>query len=627
VEGLISFKRGIIEDPLLVFSTWNSVDSNPCNWTGVSCTADGDHVIKLNISSASLRGFVVSELHQLPQLQQLILHENLLIGTLPKEIGLLRNLQVLDLGSNQLTGTIPREIGNLTNIRKIDLQSNGFTGNLPYEFGDLKHLEDLRLSRNKFLGLIPGGVSRWLTFRIRYGLNESSSLMGLCGASQLHVLDLSYNFLVGSIPKCLANVPRSSFLGNCLHEKDLLQRSLAICAGEAQPLVVYPRSKHVKVSGDRNIVSKPTWLLALEILTGIIAGSVFIVAVFTAFQKWRAAAPPSLMPWMIKSGSFREYNKNNYFINPSFLKDVARYSRKELEVACEDFSNIIGSSSPDCLVYKGTLSPGHEIAVSSLSISEDNWTGYTELCFQEEVADLARLNHENVGKLLGYCRESLPFTRMLVFDYASNGTLYEHLHDGDGCQLSWSRRMKIVIGIAKGLEYLHTEAVPPFTLPQLDSSCIYLTENFSPKLVDFNGWKRILTRSRRRSTTNPGAKCIIPPGSLERWSTDLHANMHAFGVILLEIISGRTPHCKEKGHIVDWAKEFLDSDVLTYMVDPNLKHFRYEDLKVVCRVAKICISSPSSTSMPTLCDLLENGVDTSMSVDMKAAMAWAELQL
>ncbi|KAF5939809.1 hypothetical protein HYC85_020976 [Camellia sinensis] len=95
---------------------------------------------------------------------------------------------------------------------------------------------------------------------------------------------------------------------------------------------------------------------------------------------------------------------------------------QELEVACEDFSNIIGSS-PDNLVYKGAMKGGPEIAVISLCIKEEHWTGYLELYYQREVADLARLNHENTGKLLGYCTESKPFTRMLVFEYASNGTL------------------------------------------------------------------------------------------------------------------------------------------------------------------------------------------------------------
>ena len=69
------------------------------------------------------------------------------------------------------------------------------------------------------------------------------------------------------------------------------------------------------------------------------------------------------------------------------LKDVMRYNRQDLEVACEDFSNIIGSS-PDSVVYKGTMKGGPEIAVISLCIREDNWTGYLELYFQREVNGL-----------------------------------------------------------------------------------------------------------------------------------------------------------------------------------------------------------------------------------------------
>lgn len=70
------------------------------------------------------------------------------------------------------------------------------------------------------------------------------------------------------------------------------------------------------------------------------------------------------------------------------LKDVVKYSRQELEVACEDFSNIIGSS-PDSLVYKGNMKGGPEIAVISLCIREDLWTGYLELYFQREVMYLS----------------------------------------------------------------------------------------------------------------------------------------------------------------------------------------------------------------------------------------------
>ncbi|KAL0329775.1 UNVERIFIED_CONTAM: putative LRR receptor-like serine/threonine-protein kinase [Sesamum radiatum] len=547
----------------------------------------GDHVVKLlpilgfhlnfsNISRASLKGFIAPEFYQLSTLQELILHGNLLIGSIPKEIGMLKNLKVLDLGSNQLTGPIPPEIGNLTGIEKINLQLNGLTGKLPYELGNLRYLQELRLDRNKFLGTIPASNSSKILSNAHGMYASKDNPLGFCRSSLLKVVDLSYNFLVGSIPKCLERLPRSGFQGNCLQAKDPSSVLLHNVVGVPPPIRTRPgintkhrpiedRSKH----GSTN--AKPAWLLVLEIATGIM---------------------------------------------------------QELEVACEDFSNIIGSS-PDSLVYKGTMKGGPEIAVISFASKKSIGQATSKLLSKR---DLARLNHENAGKLLGYCRESNPFTRMLVFEYASNGTLYEHLHYGEGCQFSWTRRMNIILGIARGLKYLHTELDPPFTISELSSSSVYLTEDFSPKLVDFECWKTIFSRSEKSSGTisNEGAVCILPD-ALEGRHLDIQGNIYAFGILLLEIVSGRPPYCKDKGCLVDWAKEFLElPDNMSYVVDPELKHFREEDLKVICEVVNLCIhpSSSTRTSMRDLCYMLESGIDTSISSEIKASsLAWAELAL
>ncbi|KAL4602788.1 hypothetical protein ACB092_10G079100 [Castanea dentata] len=630
VEALTTFKEGIYEDPLLVLSNWNALDPDPCEWSGISCNSDRDHVIKLNISGSSLRGYLAQELGQLAYLQELMLHGNNLIGIIPKEIGMLTFLKILDLGMNQLSGPIPPEIGNLTNLVKINLQSNGLTGLIPPELSNLKSLLELRLDRNRLQGSVPAASNPDFSSDIRGKYTSSANVTGFCRSSQLQVADFSYNFLVGSIPKCLERLPRSSFQGNCLQNKDPKQRLTVQCGG-APPSKSHPgaNSNHRPTDNipKHQRASKPTWLLALEIATGTMVGSLFLVGIITALQKCNGKSS-IIMPWK-KSASGKDHM--TVYIDSEILKDVVRYGRQDLEVACEDFSNIIGSS-PDSVVYKGTMKSGPEIAVISLCIKEEHWTGYLELYFQREVADLARLNHENTGKLLGYCKESTPFTRMLVFEYASNGTLYEYLHYGEGCQFSWTRRMKIIIGIARGLKYLHTELEPPFTISELNSSAIYLTEDFSPKLVDFESWKTILARSEKNSGAigNQGAICVLP-NSLEARHLDVQGNVYAFGVLMLEIISGRPPYCREKGCLVDWAKEYLDlPEIMSYVVDPELKHFRFEDLKVVCEVVNLCINPDSSKqlSMKELCTMLESGIDTSISVDFKSSsLAWAELAL
>ena len=138
--------------------------------------------------------------------------------------------------------------------------------------------------------------------------------------------------------------------------------------------------------------------------------------------------------------------------------------------------------------------------------------------------------------------------------------------------------MKIIIGIARGLKYLHTQLDPPFTISELNSSSVYLTDDFSPKvklptyllvsccvnylvvllrfpqLVDFECWKTIISRSEKSSGTisNEGAVCILP-SSMEGRHLDVQGNIYAFGILLLEIVSGRPPYCKEKGCLVDWV--------------------------------------------------------------------------
>ncbi|KAL9666564.1 hypothetical protein QQ045_000899 [Rhodiola kirilowii] len=627
VSALTAFKESIYEDPLQVMSNWNALDADPCGWNGVWCSFARDHIVKINISRSALKGFLAPDIGDLSYLRQLILHGNNLIGTMPKGLGRLSNLEVLDLGSNQLSGPIPPALGNLTTITKINLQLNGFTGSLPSELGNLQNLVELRVDRNKLKGAIPAGSNSSSTSSLQGTI--ASGANGICRLSQLKIADFSLNFFTGSIPKCLSYLPRSSFQGNCLQEKNMTQRPSSRCSASF-PAKTYPglntRHHPTAAKGSRN-ASQPAWLLAIEIITGTMVGALILVAALTAIIKCKSQSR-IIIPWK-KSSSLRE--QMNVFVDSQLLKDVPRFTRQELEVACEDFSNIIGSS-PDSVVYKGNIKGGPEVAVISLCINEENWTGYFELYYQREVADLARINHENTGKLLGYCKEDSPFARMLVFEYTSNGTLYEHLHYGEGCPFSWTRRMKIAIGIARGLRYLHSELDPPFTISELNSNAVYLTDDFSPKLVDFESWKTILARSEKNSGSigSQGAICVLP-NSLEGRHLDISGNVFAFGVLLLELISGRPPYCKDKGDLLDWAKDYLDlPEAMSYVVDPDLEQFKQEDLQVVCEVANLCIHPDPSKrpSMQEVFSMLESRIDTSISAELQASsLAWAEFAL
>lgn len=119
VSALMALKRDIFEDPLAVLSDWNTLGGEPCNWFGVVCSKAQNHVVSLNLSRLSLKGFLAPELGLLSSLQEIVFNNNLFFGTIPKQIGMLKNLTVLDLSVNRLSGPIPAELGNLISIRKI----------------------------------------------------------------------------------------------------------------------------------------------------------------------------------------------------------------------------------------------------------------------------------------------------------------------------------------------------------------------------------------------------------------------------------------------------------------------------------------------------------------------------
>ncbi|URE02258.1 Leucine rich repeat N-terminal domain [Musa troglodytarum] len=592
VTALEAFRKAIYEDPLSRLSDWNPQDLDPCNWTGIRCASPPQNsVISINLSSSSLKGFLAPQLGSLQWLQELVLDNNLLMGTIPYQLSTLTNLIMLNLSVNELSGPIPPEIGNLTSITKIYLHSNRLNGYIPLELGDLTKLFELRLDRNKLSGVIPArNVSNMLA--------SQENRSGLCRLTHLGVGDFSYNFLVGKIPSCLDYLPRSNFQGNCFDvDGSVFQRSAQQCSSvnildsDGDSKRNYPvRLKHKKPS-------QPFWLLILEIATGVLVLVFLITCMATAY--------------------------------PDLLKNVLRISYQEIEAACEDFSNIIGSSLYN-LVYKGTMKNGPEIAVISLCISGDQWTSSHELYFETEVATQSKIIHENTAKFLGYCQEGDPFSRMLVFEYASNGTLYEHIHYGDGCQLSWLRRTKIAIGIARGLRYLHTELQPPFTIAELTSSTVYLTEDFSPKLVDFERWKNIFLKSRMHSEyVTSGGSLNGSVDSHKSQFLDIQGNIYAFGVILLELISGRPAHCKERGSLLDWAMKYLDNpEERGKLIDPQLKKVQPEDLAIICNVVSLCLEPEPSKrpSMQIIAALLEDGIDVTVTAILKEhPLAWAEL--
>lgn len=477
-------------------------------------------------------------------------------GTLSPELGKLIHMKTLNLHNNSFSGIIPREIRELQKLEVLDLGHNDLNGPLPSDLGNISSLKILALGSNKF---VSDASPELLEFNIlsRIQVNEE-----LPSSSRKSVIR---NVQTATVRKILQVPPASPPTSLGTHEKSV------------------------------------TWIIIL----GSIGGA-FILLVLSAiyFLYCRTYKVVTVMPWA--TGLSGQLQK-------AFVTGVPSLRRVELEKACEDFSNIVGSLS-DCTLYKGTLSSGVEIAVTStMVLSAEDWSEQHETQFRKKISMLSKVNHKNFMSLLGYCEDEEPFTRMMVFEYAPNGTLFEHLHIKEAEQLDWAARLRIAMGIVYCLEYMH-QLNPPVVLRNLSSSSIYLTEDYAVKISD-------LESSDEEKEPESAAD-----------GSDQESIVYKFGIVLLEIISGRLPFSKDDGLLVLWASSYLTGKrPLKNIVDQTLTSVREEDISALCEVIRSCIN-PEPKERPTMAEVASRmRLITAMPPDgatpKLSPLWWAELEI
>ncbi|KAF5175533.1 kinase [Thalictrum thalictroides] len=224
-------------------------------------------------------------------------------------------------------------------------------------------------------------------------------------------------------------------------------------------------------------------------------------------------------------------------------------------------------------VYKGRLDNGKVVAIKQLD--ENSLQGNQE--FIVEVLMLSLLHHSNLVTLIGYCTHGDQ--RLLVYEYMPKGSLEDHLFDfeDDKEPLDWNTRIKIALGAARGLEYLHCTANPPVIYRDLKSANILLDDDFHPKLSDFGLAKLAPVGDRTHvSTRIMGTYGYCAPEYAMSGKLTLKSDIYSFGVVLLELITGRMAMDlrRKQGEqsLIVWSRPFLkDRRKFVQMVDPLLK--------------------------------------------------------
>ncbi|KAI4975059.1 hypothetical protein ZWY2020_048666 [Hordeum vulgare] len=579
--ALLALKFAVTNDPGSGLDTWRDADADPCSWAGVTCVdGGGGRVAGVELANLSLAGYLPSELSLLSELETLSLPANRLSGQIPVAISALQKLTTLDLAHNFLSGQIPAGIGRLASLSRLDLSSNQLNGTLPPSIAGLPSLSGvLNLSYNHFVGGIPpefGGIPVAVS------------------------LDLRGNDLAGEIPQVgsLVNQGPTAFDDN----PRLCGFPLKIeCAGEREEPRI-PQSNNGMNPGAAAEVGRPPKhrssptvpILAVIVVAAIVAGLVL---------QWRCRRRCA--------ATTRNEDKESSTKEKSAAVTLAGTEERrgggeegELFVAVDDgfgmeleellrASAYVVGKSRGGIVYRVVPGRGTAVAVRRLSEPDDGdgtESGWRRRrAFETEAAAIGRARHPNVARLRAYYYA--PDEKLLIYDYLGNGSLHSALHGGPTASptpLPWSVRLSIVQGAARGLAYLHECSPRRYVHGCIKSSKILLDDELRPHVSGF-GLARLVAGAHKTAQSRKlgGAACALRSGALSALSyvaPELRApggtaaaatqkgDVFAFGVVLLEAVTGRQPTEGEGGlELEAWVRRaFKEERPLSEVVDPSL---------------------------------------------------------
>lgn len=248
------------------------------------------------------------------------------------------------------------------------------------------------------------------------------------------------------------------------------------------------------------------------------------------------------------------------------------FTLRDLEMATHHFSanNIIGEGGYG-VVYRGLLINGSQVAVKRLV----NNMGQAEREFRVEVEAIGHVRHKNLVRLLGYCIEGVH--RMLVYEYVNNGNLEQWLHGAmrQLGTLTWEARIKVLLGTAKALAYLHESIEPKVVHRDIKSSNILIDTDFNAKVSDF-GLAKLLDSGESHITTRVmGTFGYVAPEYANSGLLNEKSDIYSFGVLLLEAITARDPvdysRPANEVNLVEWLKVMVGTRRAEEVVDPNLE--------------------------------------------------------
>lgn len=549
---------------------------------------------RVRLSSNRIAGDVPDAVWGLPHMSLLELNDNQLTGEISPAIAGAANLTKLVLSNNRLTGSIPSEIGSVSNLYELSADGNMLSGPLPGSLGGLAELGRLVLRNNSLSGQLLQGIQIQSWKKLSELSLADNGFTGsippeLGDLPVLNYLDLSGNELSGEVPMQLENLKlnqfnvsnnqlrgplppqyntetyRSSFLGN----PGLCGEIAGLCADSEGGRL----SRRYRGSGF-------AWMMRSIFM---FAAAILVAGV--AWFYWR----------------YRSFSKSKLRVDRSkwTLTSFHKLSFSEYEILdCLDEDNVIGSGASG-KVYKAVLSNGEVVAVKKLwstvvkkeEGSASASASAADNSFEAEVRTLGKIRHKNIVKL--WCCCSCRDCKLLVYEYMANGSLGDVLHSSKAGLLDWATRYKVALDAAEGLSYLHHDSVPAIVHRDVKSNNILLDAEFSARVADF-GVAKVVEGGTAAMSVIAGSCGYIAPEYAYTLRVTEKSDTYSFGVVLLELVTGKPPVDVElfgEKDLVKWVCSTMEHEGVEHVLDSRLDMGFKEEMVRVLHIGLLCASS------------------------------------
>ncbi|RZC25915.1 putative LRR receptor-like serine/threonine-protein kinase isoform B [Glycine soja] len=532
----------------LASSQGYNFSASVCSWQGVSCDANGEHIVDLVFSGMDLS------------------------GTMPDNtIGKLSKLQSLDLSHNKITG-LPSDFWSLSSLKSLNLSSNQISGSLTNNIGNFGLLESIDLSSNNFSEEIPKAVSSLLSLRV-LKLDHNRVLLWMCFREDWRFWTLAETNFKVTFHSC--------------------------------PIAANPRLFKRRDTGNKGM--KLALALSFSMIF-VLAGLLFLAFGFRRKTKMWEFKQTSYKEEQNISGPFSFQTDSTTWVADIkqatsvpvviFEKPLLNITFADLLAATSNFDRgtllAEGKFGP---VYRGFLLGGVHVAVKVLVVGST----LTDEEAARELEFLGRIKHPNLVPLTGYCVAGDQ--RIAIYDYMENGNLQNLLYDlplgvqstddwstdaweeadnngiqnagSEGLLTSWRFRHKIALGTARALAFLHHGCSPPIIHRAVKASSVYLDYDLEPRLSD-SGLAKIFGSGLDDEIVR-GSPGYVPP-EFTRPELDTptpKSDVYCFGVVLFELVTGKMPVGDDypddkEATLVSWVRGLVRKNQASRAIDPKI---------------------------------------------------------